>query len=173
MDGRRVRSRTTSGPGHGSACTLGCSFQARSTITGERGWQRTCSAADRAARFPTGPRPDCTDSTDTVTRRPRTCSCHFESGVLFEIDGAAVHGGADALRRDLRRQNELTESFDVVRYSAADVLGNPGGIARHAAQRVMSRTCDVASCRNIMGAWTRNGWIVTRRADAVWDVRAA
>ena len=97
----------------------------------------------------------------------------FATGMLIEIDGATAHGTGDALRRDLRRQNELTDAFDVVRYAAVDVLSNPSGISHHAVAR-LTRLARPGHRREDAGeSWSRNGWIVCRRSIDVWDVAAA
>ncbi len=46
-------------------------------------------------------------------------------GMLVEIDGIEAHSGAQALARDLKRQNQLVRTFEVLRFTGTQVRQNP------------------------------------------------
>lgn len=62
------------------------------------------------------------------------------SRVIVEVDGREFHIGAEVFSRDRRRQNALVlEGWLVLRYSAFDVMANPGAVAREIAEVVLRR----------------------------------
>jgi hypothetical protein len=46
-------------------------------------------------------------------------------GLLVEIDGIDAHSGAEALARDLKRQNQLVRTFEILRFTGTQVRQNP------------------------------------------------
>ncbi len=46
-------------------------------------------------------------------------------GLVIEIDGVEAHSGADALARDLKRQNQLMQTFEILRFTGTQVHRNP------------------------------------------------
>lgn len=63
-----------------------------------------------------------------ATFYPDLAALHL--GVLIEIDGFIAHATSKQQRSDLERQNMLANFFTIRRYAAADVLKNPGDVAR-------------------------------------------
>ncbi len=55
--------------------------------------------------------------------------CVPECRLLIEVDGSEGHSGGPALARDLRRQNKLVKAFRILRFTAAEVLSDPAGVA--------------------------------------------
>ena len=77
-----------------------------------------------------------------VDRHGRTVHRYFPDlsrlshGLVVEIDGVDAHAGADALNRDLRRQNLLTEVFRVVRFSGSIPNRDPHYLQAEVARRL-------------------------------------
>ena len=55
----------------------------------------------------------------------------------IEIEGVEGHSGAERIDRDARRQNLLSQGFDVLRFQAGRVLADPDGCAAEIQRRVV------------------------------------
>jgi very-short-patch-repair endonuclease len=81
----------------------------------------------------------------SVSRGTRSDAVYEEFGVVVELDGRVGHSGAEAVFRDLRRDNAHAElNMTTLRYGSADVRGRP---------------CDVAA--QVAAVLRRRGWTGT------------
>lgn len=100
-------------------------------------------------------------SRGAIIRRSHPDVADLDRLFLIEIDGARAHGTSTALDRDLRRQNDLTDVFRVVRFSASRVLSSPGAFAEEVRGRWLRAAVEPRT------EWRTGEFIVRRTADGL------